>query len=320
MKHLPDPTSLKLFLAVCDEGSIVRAAAREATVASAVSKRISGLEAQTGVALLRRGPRGMVPTDAGEQFASRAREVLAAMERMRLAMRDVASGAGGSVRILASLAALSSELPQDLVRVLERHRAIRLSLKEATSAEIVRQVREGSADLGVCWDAADLSGLSTEPYRTDHACLLVNRRHRLARRSSVRFDETLDDEHISALPGSMMETVLRRQAALAGRTMVPRIEVQSFTGICRMVAAGLGVSILPREVVGPLADALGVRLIPLSDDWASRRFVVCFRSDPYLSAAARLIVDALRDASFVQNAGLPIQPRTPMSTTRRFQR
>jgi DNA-binding transcriptional LysR family regulator len=294
MKPSFDPVSLRLFLSVCEEGSVVRAADREAVVASAVSKRVAALEDQLGLSLLQRGPRGMVPTEAGEAFARHAREVLAVMERMQLAMKDIAAGGGGSVRILASLAALSNKLPEDLVRVLERHRSIKVSLREAATTEIVRQVREGTADLGVCWDAADLGGLETLPYRADHACLLVHRGHPLARRKSVRFEETLDYAYISAMPGSMMEIMLRRQAALVGRTMSPRIEVQSFDGVSRTVAAGLGVSVLPREVVSPMADGLGLRMVPLSDPWARRQFVICARTDPHLSASVRLLAEGLR--------------------------
>ena len=262
-------------------------------MASAVSKRVTALEVQLGVTLLRRGPRGMLATEAGELFARQAREVLALMERMQLMMNDIASGSGGSVRILASLAALSNQLPSDLVRILQRHRSIKVSLRECATTEIVRQVREGTADLGVCWDAADLSDLTALPYRPDHACLLVNRGHPLSRRKAVQFEEALAYEFISAMPGSMMEIMLRRHAAVAGKTMSSRIEVHSFDGVCRIVAAGLGVSVLPREVVSAQAQALGLRLIPLADAWARRQMVICSRSEPYLSASVRLVADGL---------------------------
>lgn len=289
-----DPLTLRLFLAVCAEGSIVRCAERESTVPSAVSKRMAALQERVGMPLLRRGARGMEPTEAGQVFARQARQVLASMERMHETMAVIARGGEGSVRIVASLAALSSSLPTDLVRVLKRYQSIQVSLKEAASTEMVRQVREGSADLAVCWDAADLRDLETLPYRDDHACVVVPRGHSLARRAAVRFVDTLDYEHISAMPGSMMETMLARQAAAAGKVLASRIEVQSFDGVVRVVAAGLGISVLPREVVEPLAGALAVRLIPLADAWATRHFVICLRAAPYSSAAARLVAEGLR--------------------------
>ncbi|MEY3659457.1 MAG: LysR family transcriptional regulator [Pseudomonadota bacterium] len=293
MTHLYDPQSLRLFLTVCEEGSIVRCADREATVPSAVSKRMTALEEQVGIQLLRRGPRGMEPTDAGFAFARQAREVMASFERMEATMQVIASGGEGSVRIVASLAALSASLPADMVTVLKAHRAIKVSLKEASSTEMVKQVREGSADLAVCWNAADLTGLATLPYRSDHACVIVPTGHPLARRKSVAFSEILKFDYVSAMPGSMMETKLRQYAAAAGSPLAPRIEVQSFDGVARLVAAGLGVSVLPREVVEPLAKSLDLRIVPLADSWSIRQFVICFREEPYVSSAALAIAGGL---------------------------
>lgn len=291
-----DPYSLRLFLAVCEEGSIVRSADREATVPSAVSKRMAALEDLAGLPLLRRGPRGMEPTDAGQALARHAREVLAGMERLRSSMGTLSQGGEGSVRILASLAAISSRLPGDLVRVLEDHRTLKVSLEEAASTEMVRQVREGTADLAVCWDASDLAGLETLPYRADHSCVVLRRGHPLARRKSLRFAEILDEDYVSAMPGSMMEIMLQRHAAAAGKPLSPRVEIQSFAGVARAVAAGFGVSVLPREVLEPLASDLPVRLVPLDEPWATRRFVVCLRAHPYVSPAARRVAQGLSRA------------------------
>ncbi len=58
--------------------------------------------------------------------------------------------------------------------------------------------------------------------------------------------------------------------------MVPRVELQSFNGVAGVVAAGLGVSVLPREVVEPLAGSLALRIVPLAEAWSTRQFVICF--------------------------------------------
>lgn len=236
----------------------------------------------------------MEPTEAGRAFAQQARQVLAAMERMHATMGDIASGGSGSVRILASLAALSHRLPADLAELLVQHASLKVTLREAASSEMVKQVREGSADLAVCWDAADLSGLETVPYRPDHACALVHRSHPLARRRSVSFEETLMYDHVSAMPGSMMEIMLRRHAAVAGKNLQARIEIQNFEGVARIVAANMGIGILPREVLRPWLESLPIRVIPLSNEWATRCFVVCFRAEPYVSKAALMIAQGLQ--------------------------
>ena len=149
-----------MFVAVCEERNIARAAEREAIVASAISKRIAALEDDVGVALLKRGRRGIEPTPAGEAMLRQARDVLGLMERMRAELSEFASGAHGSVRVLASLSVLSESLPDDIGGFLAQHETVRVSLEERVSSEIVRGVREGAADLGVCWDAGDLTGLA----------------------------------------------------------------------------------------------------------------------------------------------------------------
>src|SRR5688500_7121362 len=100
--HRPiDPVSLQHFVAVCEEGSIARAAERESLVASALSKRIAALEAEVGVSLLVRGRRGIEPTPAGQALLTRAREILGGLERLRVELGGFGAGAQGSVRVLA---------------------------------------------------------------------------------------------------------------------------------------------------------------------------------------------------------------------------
>jgi len=292
-----DPLTLRLFVAVCEERNIARAAAREALVASAVSKRIAAIEAQVGAPLLVRGRRGIEPTAAGEVLLRQAREMLGAMQRMQAELSEFATGVQGSVRLVASVSALAEKLPDDIAGFLARHQAVRVSLDERLSTEIVRAVREGSADLGVLWDIADLQGLQALPYRRDHLCVVLHPAHPLARRKRLRFEETLDHPAIGVAPGGTMETMLRRQAALLGRTPLYRIQVSSLDASCRIVAAGLGLAILPRESTAVFASAAGLTMVPLADAWAERRFVICSRAEALLSATARLLAAHLRAAS-----------------------
>jgi DNA-binding transcriptional LysR family regulator len=298
MQRPLDPVSLRLFIAVCEEGHIARAAEREAIVPSAVSKRLGALEDALGVALLLRGRAGMAPTAAGEALLRRAREVLGGMERLRAELSEFASGVQGSVRVLASPSVLAEHLPDDLASFLAQHPGIQIQLDERVSPDIVRSVREGVADLGVLWDAGDLTGLQTQPYRRDHLCVAMPMGHPWARRPHLRFEDTLDQVTIGVAPGGLMDALLRRQAALLGRLPVQRIQVSSLDAACRIVAAGLGLAILPREAAAPHADAGRLALVALDEPWAERQFVVCSRSDTLLSACPRLVLDHLLSLKF----------------------
>ncbi len=310
MPRILDTYSLRLFVAVCEEGSLTRAAQREALVASALSKRMAALEQSCGVPLLIRRPRGVLPTPAGEALLGRAREVLGALERACSEVDAFSHGAQGSVRVLASPSVLAEQLPEDIARFLEQQPGLRVSLEERISHDVVRSLHEGSADLGVLWEAADLKGLDGLPYRSDHLCLAMAPGHRLAFRQSVRYEETLDEVSVGVAPGGLMDRLLRRQAALAGRLMEHRIQVSSMDAACRIIAAGLAVAILPREAAMPHADLGRLALVPLDEPWAERRFVVASRPQHLASAASRLLAEHLRTAALPEGlVGLELDGR-----------
>jgi DNA-binding transcriptional LysR family regulator len=288
-----DPLTLRLFVAVCEERNIARAAEREAIVPSAVSKRIAAIERDIGAPLLVRGRRGIEPTAAGQTLLRQARDMLGAMERMHAELSEFATGVHGSVRVMASVSVLAERLPDDIGAFLQQYQSARVTLDEALSPDIVRHVREGSTDLGVLWEVADTNGLHIAPYRCDHLCVVVHPSHPLAKRKRVRFEETLDYAAIGVAPGGTMETLLRRQAAVLGRALAYRIQVASLNAACRIVAAGLGLAVLPREAVGPDVQAAGLVQLPLHEPWVERRFVVCSRAESTLPATARLLMQHL---------------------------
>jgi DNA-binding transcriptional LysR family regulator len=81
--------------------------------------------------------------------------------------------------------------------------------------------------------------------------------------------------------------------------VVHRVIVSNFEAALRVVRANLAISVVPREVAEPYARTYGLRVLPLTDDWAQRRFAICFRDEASLSAAARLLVAHLVGTSAV---------------------
>lgn len=297
MSRLFDPVTLKLFVAVCEERNIARAAAREALVASAVSKRIGAIEQDLGLPLLVRGRRGIEPTAAGQTLLRQAREVLGAMERMHAELSEFASGVQGSVRVVASVSALAEWLPEDIAAFLDRHQSARVNADERNSEVVVREVREGAADLGVVWDAVESPGLQRLHYRADHLGVAMRPDHPLnhprARRRKLRFADTLDHPSVGVSPSGLLDRQVRRQAALLGRDIVQRMQVSSLDAGVRIVAAGLGLAILPFEASAAQVAASNLVMLPLAEPWAERRFVILAREDQWLSATARLLLSHL---------------------------
>jgi DNA-binding transcriptional LysR family regulator len=294
-----DLTTLRLFVAVCESGNIARAGEQASIVGSAISKRLAQLEDQVGTPLLLRKRHGVVPTPAGLTLLEHARGMLDGAARIARDMETYAAGGRGQVRILASVSAMTESLADDVAAFLHQpaHRQIHVDMEERVSPEIVRGVREGLASLGVCWDAVNLGGLQSRPYRKDTLCVVVPAGHRLAARKNLRFEETLDDEHVSLPVNSAVQLMLQRHAAQLGRTLRHRVVVTNFEAALRVVRAGLAISVVPREVAQGPAEAKGLRLIPLSEPWADRRFIICFRDHASLTPAAQLLVDHLASLS-----------------------
>ncbi len=290
-----DLTTLRLFASVCELGNIARAGEQANIVGSAISKRLAQLEAQVGTALLLRKRHGVVPTPAGQTLLEHARAMLDGAARIERDMQNYAGGARGQVRILASVSAMTESLADDVAAFLKqpKHGSIQVDLEERVSPDIVRGVREGHASLGVCWDAAELGTLQSRPYRSDELCIVVPAGHALARRRSVRFEQTLDYEHVSLPVNSAVQVMLQQHAARLGKPLRHRVIVTNFEAALRVVRAGLAISLVPREVAELPSAAYGLKLIPLAEPWAERRFIICHRGAEALSPAAQLLVDYL---------------------------
>lgn len=290
-----DLTTLRLFVSVCELGTLARAGERASIVGSAISKRLAQLEDQVGTPLLVRRRHGVVPSAAGQTLLEHARAMLDSAARIEHDMQNFAAGARGQVRILASVSAMTESLADDVAGFLQlpAHRNIQVDMEERVSPEIVRGVRDGIASLGVCWDAADIGALQSRAYRSDHLAIVLPARHPLAGRKRLRFEETLDFEHVSLPVNSAVQVMLQRQAAGLGRQLRQRVIVTNFEAALRVVRAGLAISVVPREVAQLQASAYGLRLVALAEPWAERRFIICYRDAQQLSPAAQLLVEHL---------------------------
>jgi DNA-binding transcriptional LysR family regulator len=259
-----DLKSLRLLVAVCDQRNIKAAAAQEHIEPSAISKRIAQLEAALGTPLLVRQRRGVHPTPAGQALLEHARTLLFTVERIEQDVSAFSSGVKGHVRLVASASAIAESLLDDIAAFMRdrANRGIRFDIEERSSKDLVRIVREGSAALGVCWDTVDFEGLEHVRYRGDELAIVVHAEHALAGRKSLRFEQTLDYEHVGLPPTAAMHGMLQRAAARAGRTLRYRAIVSNFDAAFRVVAANLAVSVIPRQVSESHAPTAIVKAIP----------------------------------------------------------
>ena len=286
-------TTLKLFLAVADGGSLTTAADKCNIAIAALSKRISDLEASTGTRFFERRARGMSLTPAGRALLQHAREIIYGVERMQSDLLLYSRGIHGLLRIAATASAVSEFLPQELRSFSDAHPGVAIDLSEGTSQKVMEAIMDGRADLGVFLEPVSGDGLVTFPYRRDELCVVVPRGHPLATQARIRFAQTLVYDHI----GTQTESSLSQKLmAEGGANYRVRIRVGSVDAACRMVHAGLGICIAPRLIVENYQDCFSIALIELDEPWAVRQMLVGARSKQGLSGAARAFLRRCIDA------------------------
>ncbi len=293
-----DLTSLRLFVTVCEERSVSRAAEKASIAGSAISKRMRALEKQWGTSLLTRRRYGVEPTMAGETLLGHARSLLATSQRVERDMGDHTHGIVGHVRLLASVSMLKESLVEDIGLFLRQpeHGGIRVDIEEGVSPNMAQQVRDGEAALGVIWDNANLRELEASPYFHDQFAVAVPAGHELAGRQSVSFAETLDWEHVGMPPNSIIHGIMSRAAATEGYTLNPRLVMRNPETALHAVHAGLAIALVPHGIAERFARHGSVAVIRLDEPWAYRKFVVCHKPRRWLSTAALALLDFLANA------------------------
>ncbi|SMF65536.1 MULTISPECIES: LysR family transcriptional regulator [unclassified Pseudomonas] len=292
MQHL-DHLSLHLFILVCEEGTIASASERAFMAPSAVSKRISDIEARFGTRLLKRSKRGVEPTPAGLALLRHARSLTRAMERLDSELGEYAKGARGHVRVLANISSIMEFLPEELSDFMLKHPGIQVDIEERFSPDVVRGVAEGNADLGIFRRSMAVGDLEFLPYRQDHLAVVVSASHPLADRTRIAFEDTLAFDHLGLSAFATLNTFMREDAEKHGKELRFRSYVSSFDAAFRLVQFGLGLAVFPLEAVARYAQLFDLRIIPLTDDWALGEFVICVRDRDALPLSARRLLDHL---------------------------
>ena len=296
-----DLTTIRLFIATADHGSITRAAGEQCMAVAAASRRIAELELQFGVPLFARKPHGMSLTDAGRSLIAHARSMMHAAERMNDDASAYLHGERGLVRIAACTSAVLQFLPSDIGRFQARHPDIRLDLQEQTSQGVLRLVGQGQADIGVYEATAGEPPLRVQPYRRDELVLVLPAGHALADCDSLRIVDVLPYDFVGLSEGTSIAAALHRAAAKHGITLRNRIRVTSFDSMLTMIRAGIGVGLVPRAVADLFAAGEGFRRVRLEEPWAQRQFVLCRQPEAEMSSPATRVADFLADADS-QNA------------------
>ncbi|MER5637783.1 LysR family transcriptional regulator [Kitasatospora sp. NPDC002227] len=295
---------LRVLHAVATAGSVVSAARLLHVTTSAVSQQIARLERETGTDLVERQGRGLRLTEAGTLLAEQAAELLAHMERVMATMARHHGAVTGDLTIAAFPTAARALLPGALRALRSRHPELTVSAREQEPSETVPAVRRGLLDLAVAEDWTDHRlalppGLDHRVLLEDTYDLALPADHRLAGHPSLSLDELAEEDWITSSNGQLCHDWLLRNRRGA---RIAHTAAEHPTQLA-LVAAGLGVAIIPR--LGRQPTTARVRFVPLADAPRRRVFAV-WRSTSATRPAIGVVADALAEAGAATDAGAPV--------------
>jgi DNA-binding transcriptional LysR family regulator len=256
---------LRYFRAVGEELHFGRAAERLHIAQPPLSQQIRQLERELGVPLLTRTTRSVELTAAGQAYLQRTVEILDAVDEAGNQARRIAAGAEGRVAIGCVGSATYSLLPQ-LVRALgESLPGVEVSVRgEMLAPAQLEALRSGAIDLALLRPPVNQDGIVAETVRRDRLLVALPADHRLAGRTEVTVHELRDEDFVvhAGHGRSVMSNLVAAVCADAGYTPNIRQEVSETSTLITLVAAGLGVAIVPAPTSA--LDIAGVRYVPLA--------------------------------------------------------
>lgn len=289
-----DLVDLQLFIAAADSGSITGGALRAHLALASASARIKALEANFGTALLRRGRRGIELTPAGESLLGHVRIILHNVETMQGDLVAFSRGMKATVRLLANTVGLSEYLPKTLAAFLAEHPHVSIDVEERESADIAHAIAAGKADLGLAAEHAMPDSLERIPFNEDRLVLVAARPDELSKRRQVDFRDVVGRDFIGLTASSALQGHIAGHAARLGARLRYRARLSNFDSIGQMVAAGIGIAVMPEVAAKRCARSMRIGIVRIRDPWANRRLAICARSFRALPRPAQQLVEHLR--------------------------
>jgi LysR family transcriptional regulator, cell division regulator len=240
-----DIHDLTVFAAAARHGSVTKAAQSLSTVQSNVTARIRLLETELKAQLFDRSHRGITLTEKGRQLLPYAQQMLSLVEHAKVAVSD-SHGVRGSLRIGALQSTASARLPDLLKRYASRYDQVDINVETGASAELLTKVLDSRLDGAFVSGVEDHAALDVVTSFVEELVIITPTEYRTLKAFLKR----------SAMPNVLVFKVgchyrqrLERYLSAEGAGLINQMEFGTIDGIIGCVAAGLGITLLPRSVV-----------------------------------------------------------------------
>lgn len=286
---------LEYFVAVAEESSFTRGAARVHVAQPGVSSQIQRLERELGHPLLDRSGRTVRLTAAGEALLPRARAALEAVAAVRSTADELSGLITGRITVgtVSSTSSGDVDVAELLADFHRDHPGVEIALAEARADELVESVRAGRIDAAfVAVGVDDPIGVHTATVRNEVLVAAAAAGHPMASAASTTMAELASEPLITLPRGSGVRSIVESACAEVGVRPNVCFEAGNPQIVAQLAAGGLGVAIVPGSVV---VDDVALHAIPIEPQLAGR-IVLAWRADGYRSPASVAFVERARMA------------------------
>jgi DNA-binding transcriptional LysR family regulator len=280
---------LRVFVEVAKQGSISAAAEELSYTQSAVSQQIAALEAETGVTLIERLPRGVRLTTAGATLLTHAEGILGRLAAAEADMEAIAGLRGGQLRMASFPTAGATLMPFAIALFRAQHPEVELSLAEGEPEEIAPRLYAGEFDLALLFEFPATSDSLTEdlvrqPLFEDPMFLALPADHALARRRTLRLADLRAEAWVQTSSSSPCARHVVRSCHAAGFEPIVSFESDDYQTVQGLVAAGVGVALIPKLALAAGREDIAIRA--LSPASPVRNVIAATPEDSRLTPAA----------------------------------
>lgn len=286
---------MRIFAEVYRTRNVTHAARNLHMTQPAVTRAIQELEQHYGVRLFERLYRHLSPTEAAQRLYAQAVYLLDTFDHMEAAMRDWDSL--GVVRVGATVTLGSTILPVLARRFAALYPGIELQAKVANGSVLADALCENQLDLALLENSVSVPDLHTEPIGTDCLCAVLAPAHPLAQQAALTLQQLVGGPLLLREPGSTAREVLEHACAEQGLALHPAWESVSTAALVQAAAQQLGVAILPEQLAAADARTGLVCTRPIRDAAMTRRHVVAWHKEKYLTASMRRFISLCRSAA-----------------------
>jgi len=269
-----DTTTVRLILAIAEEGSISRAADKLSLAVAAASRRVSDLEEQLGAKLFRRVPHGAELTESGGRLLEYVRQIDNLIDRMQGDAEALNHGLEGRIIIGAPKAVVIQFLAREIAAIQQKYPRVALKIVEENSRIVQQLLRDKVIDVGIYEKKSGFLDLKKFAYREDRLVLVHSRAHFEFGAAPISIDDLLDVPIVSLGKGSAVLSAVERAYRSRGRLFANNLTVNGFDTMLAMVRHGLGVGLMPPDVLQSFRPEPALASVELDGDWASRHYVL----------------------------------------------